>query len=385
MTDVLAPRGLNGVVVTETVLGDVRGLEGFYHYRQYSAPELAARFPVEDVWRLVIDGALPATLDERATFAAEARAGRHLPPGVAAVLPAIATASSSVMEALRTAVSLTASARGLRPIHDLDLAGVRSDVIGLAAAVPVLTAALWRAREGLPAMEVRDDLGHGAHLLWLLHGVEPDPERARALEQYLVLTIDHGFNASTFALRVIASTGSDAGACFTGALGALAGPLHGGAPSRVLDTLDEIEAAGGERLEAILAAKLDGRERLMGFGHGVYRTTDPRSTLLAEVARRLGGPRVALCERLQEVAERLLAERHPERPLQANVELFASVVLEACGLPRELFTPAFACSRVAGLGRPRRRAGGRAQAHPPERPLRRPARPRPDPRSLLVP
>jgi citrate synthase len=149
---------------------------------------------------------------------------------------------------------------------------------------------------------------------------------------------------------VIASTGADAGACFAGALGALAGPLHGGAPSRVLDTLDEIEAAGVDRLEAILAAKLAGRERLMGFGHAVYRTADPRSALLAEVARELGGPRVALCERLQEVAERLLTERHPDRPLRANVELFAAVVLEACGLPRELFTPAFAMSRSLGWG-----------------------------------
>ena len=357
----------------------MRGQEGFYHYRQYSAVELAERYPVEDVWRLLIDGALPADDDERTAFALEARAGRPLPPAVADVLPAVAVASASMMEALRTAVSLLASARGLRPVHDLGPAELRTDVIGLGAAVPVLTASLSHAARRTADVAPRDDLGHGAHLLWLLHGVEPDPERARALEQYLVLTIDHGFNASTFTARVIASTGSDAGACFTGALGALAGPLHGGAPRRVLDLLDEIEAAGADRMEAILAAKLAGRERLMGFGHGVYRTTDPRSTLLRRdrppPRRSPRGPVRAAPGGGRAPARRALPR--PSAPGQRG-----AVRVGGAGGVRAAPRAVHAGLRhqpLARLGRPRRRAGRRAQADPPERPLRRTAGPRPLP------
>ncbi|KTR93551.1 citrate (Si)-synthase, partial [Microbacterium testaceum] len=175
-------------------------------------------------------------------------------------------------------------------------------------------------------------------------GVVPDPAHERALSAYLVAAMDHGFNASTFTARVIASTGADMASCLTGAVGALSGPLHGGAPARALDSLDLAGADPGSWIAGELAA---GR-RLMGFGHAVYRTADPRSVLLREVAEGLGGERVAQALAFQQEAERQLAEHRPDRPLHANVEFYAAVVMEQCGIPRDLFTATFALARTIG-------------------------------------
>jgi citrate synthase len=177
-------------------------------------------------------------------------------------------------------------------------------------------------------------------------GLDPDDGAARALEQYLVATIDHGFNASTFTARVIASTGADMGACVVGGIGALSGPLHGGAPSRALDLLDEIGTV--DRIDEVVGPKLEANERIMGFGHAVYRGEDPRSKLLHEVALRQNGPRIAFAEQVEARIVELLAERHPERDLRTNVEFYAGVVMESCGLAPSLFTPAFATSRIVG-------------------------------------
>jgi citrate synthase len=180
----------------------------------------------------------------------------------------------------------------------------------------------------------------------MLEGEEPDADRARALEQYWISTIDHGFNTSTFTARVIASTRADVGAAIVGALGALSGPLHGGAPGRVWEMLDEIGTP--ERADEWLRAKLERGERIMGFGHAVYRTEDPRSRLLREVAERLGGPRVELARHVEERSLALLRELRPGHELYTNVEFYASIVLEAVGLPPDLFTPTFALSRMVG-------------------------------------
>jgi citrate synthase len=180
----------------------------------------------------------------------------------------------------------------------------------------------------------------------MLTGREPDPEAARAVEQYLILTVDHGFNASTFTARVVTSTGADAAAAVVAAIGALSGPLHGGAPSRALDTLDNIGTA--DRAELYVRQLLARGERVMGFGHAVYRTADPRSVLLREVATRLGGPLAELAVDVEQIVLRVLAESKPDRPLYTNVEYYAGVVMERCGIPREMFTPTFAVSRVIG-------------------------------------
>jgi citrate synthase len=180
----------------------------------------------------------------------------------------------------------------------------------------------------------------------MLTGKRPDPEAARALEQYMILTMDHGFNSSTFTARVITSTGSDMGSALTGAIGALAGPLHGGAPSRALDMLDAIGTP--DRAEEHLRDEVKGGQRLMGFGHRVYKTDDPRSVLLHEVARGLGGPQVEFAEHVEATALRVLSELKPGRRLYTNVEFYSGVVMNTVGLSRDMFTPTFACSRTVG-------------------------------------
>ncbi|MCX5424181.1 citrate synthase/methylcitrate synthase [Streptomyces sp. NBC_00078] len=341
------PRGLAGVVVTDTEIGDVRGVEGFYHYRQYSAVELAQSRGFEDVWHLLVHGGLPDGT-RRAAFTAETAALRKLPDEVRAALPAVAAASgrSGPLAGMRTALSLLGAAKGFRPVYDLDAADRRRDTLAAAAAVPTLLTALYRLGRGLEPVEPRSDLTHAANYLYMLTGSVPDPRRARAVEQYLISTIDHGFNASTFTARVITSTGADVAACLVGAVGALSGPLHGGAPSRALDTLDAIGTP--DRIEPWIRERVLAGDRIMGFGHAIYRTEDPRSRMLREVARSFGGPRVEFAVEVERRVEAILAELKPGRELHTNVEFYAGVVMELCGLPREMFTPTFAAGRVVG-------------------------------------
>ncbi|CAL9399169.1 Citrate synthase 1 [Streptomyces sp. enrichment culture] len=342
-----APRGLAGVVVADTEIGDVRGGEGFYHYRQYSAVELARTRSFEDVWYLLVHGELP---DSRrsASFAARTAALRRLPDGVRAALPAIAAAGgrSGPLAGMRTALSLLGAAQGFHPVYDIDADRRRRDGLVAAAAVPTLLTALHRLGRGLEPVEPREDLPYAANYLYMLTGSEPDEERTRAVEQYLISTIDHGFNASTFTARVVASTGADMAGCLTGAVAALSGPLHGGAPSRALDTLDAIGTP--DRIDSWIRERVLAGERIMGFGHAVYRTEDPRSRMLREVARRFGGPRVEFAVEVERRVEAILAELKPGRELHTNVEFYAGVVMELCGLPREMFTPTFAAARVVG-------------------------------------
>ncbi|MFF4115742.1 citrate synthase [Streptomyces sp. NPDC001714] len=346
-TLVEVPRGLAGVVVTDTEVGDVRGSEGFYHYRQYSAVELARTRRFEDVWHLLIHGDLPDP-ERAAAFTAETAALRRLPAEVGTALPAVAAASgtSGPLAGLRTALSLLGAARGFRPVYDIDADRRRADTVAACAAVPTLLTALYRLGQGLDPVEPREDLSYAANYLYMLTGAEPDPRRARAVEQYLISTIDHGFNASTFTARVIASTGADVAACLVGAVGALSGPLHGGAPSRALDTLDAI--ATPDRIDPWIRERVLAGDRVMGFGHAVYRTEDPRSRMLREIAQEFGGSRVEFAVEVERHVERILAELKPGRELHTNVEFYAGVVMELCGLPREMFTPTFAAGRAIG-------------------------------------
>ncbi|MFI7406981.1 citrate synthase/methylcitrate synthase [Streptomyces sp. NPDC049541] len=341
------PRGLAGVVVTDTEIGDVRGFEGFYHYRQYSAVELAQTRGFEDVWYLLVHGELPDEA-QRAAFISETAALRRLPDEVRAALPAIAAASgrSGPLAGMRTALSLLGAAKGFRPVYDVDAAARRQDTLVAASAVPTLLTALYRLGRGLEPVEPREDLSCAANYLYMLTGSVPEPKRARAVEQYLISTIDHGFNASTFTARVIASTGADVAACLVGAVGALSGPLHGGAPSRALDTLDAIGTP--DRIDPWIRERVLAGDRIMGFGHPVYRTEDPRSRMLREVAQSFGGPRVEFAVEVERHVESILAELKPGRELHTNVEFYAGVVMELCGLPREMFTPTFAAARVVG-------------------------------------
>ena len=352
MVDTYAvPRGLKGVVVTDTEIGDVRGLEGFYHYRQYSAIELATRCSLEDVWHLLIDGCLP-DWRQREAFAVEIQPLRRLDPRLMPVLVEIAraghtpAAASHAMDGLRTALSLAGSVRGMRPLMDIGEDQRRRDALYACAATPTILAALHRLTAGLEPIEPRDDLPYAANYLYMLTGELPGPQKTGAIESYLISTIDHGFNASTFTARVIASTGADLMACLVGALGSLSGPLHGGAPSRALETLDAIGTP--ENADAWLRAKILAGERIMGFGHPIYRTEDPRSRMLKTIAQGFGGDLVDFAMTVEQRVLALLAELKPGRELHTNVEFYAGVVMELCGIPREMFTPTFACSRVIG-------------------------------------
>jgi len=345
MTDAAIPRGLKGVIVADTALGDVRGLEGFYHYRQYSAPELAAVRTFEDVWYLLFEGELPSAA-ARDRFVAHLATVRDLPSEVLAILPAVAGAQTAPLGALRTALSHLAAVEAMPPTYDASPAVIRANALRLCAVTPVLIAALYRASIGIEPVAPRPDLTTAANYLYMIDGELPDPARARALEQYLILGIDHGFNASTFTARVVTSTGADVGAAVVAALGALSGPLHGGAPSRALDTLDAIGSP--EHTEAWVRRAVAEGERIMGFGHAVYRTADPRSVMLRDVARSFGGPRVDFAVQVEATVERVLEELKPGRELHTNVEYYAGLVMELCGIPRALFTSTFAASRTVG-------------------------------------
>lgn len=342
-----APKGLEGVVVAETAVGDVRGQEGFYHYRHYNAVDLAEKRSLEDVWYLLFAGELPDAMQRKA-FLDEVLPMALIPEAVKPLLPTIARAGTSPgpLDALRTAMSAVAQSLDLRPSMDADAATRRTDALRLCAVTPTLIMALHRLRNGLEPLEPRDDLGYSANYLYLLTGEVPEPDYARAVEQYQISTIDHGFNASTFTARVVTSTGADFGSAVVAALGSLSGPLHGGAPSRALDMLDAIGTP--DRTEAWIRNAVEKGERIMGFGHRVYKTDDPRSLMLRGVAQRLGGDKAAFATQVEKTVVDVLAELKPGRHLYANVEFYAGVVMDRCGLPRELFTPTFASSRVIG-------------------------------------
>jgi citrate synthase len=341
-----APAGLAGVSVAHTRVSDVLGRQGFYHYRGYNAVDIARRGRVEDAWYLFLRGDLPKAT-ERAGFASQSAAWRQLPDGVADLLPAIARQSPpGSLASLRTAISLCAQALGCRPWTDQSGTETAEQAARLSALMPVLAAALFRLASGLDMVAPRADLGYSDNYLYMITGEVPDDRSRYAVERYLMLTIDHGFNNSTFTSRVIASSGADLGAVVTGALGALSGPFHGGAPARVFDMLDAIGSP--ENAEPWLRHAIEHGDKLMGFGHRIYKTIDPRSELLHEVARELHSERVEFSELVEKTAVELLAELKPGRDLYANVEFYAGVVLEAAGLPREMFTATFACSRIIG-------------------------------------
>jgi citrate synthase len=258
------------------------------------------------------------------------------------VLREAAAAQVSPMDALRMAASTLGLGRDENPLDD---------ALTAIAAFPTIVGTYWRLRGGESPVPVRTDLAHAAHYLHQLLGVETSPERARAVETYLNTVCDHGLNASTFAARVIVSTRSDVISALTGAVGALKGPLHGGAPGPALDMVFEIGTP--DRADAVIRARLDRGERLMGFGHRIYRVRDPRADVLAAAAERFyarDGDRSLydLARTVEATALRLLRERKPERRLDTNVEFYTALLLHGVGLPPELFTPTFAVGRVLG-------------------------------------
>lgn len=344
MEELIAPPGLKGLVVADTEIGAVRGEEGFFHYRNHNAVEIARHQTFEAAASLLIDGALPDRGDE-GSFRAELASNRHIGPAEMSALAAVAPHIGDPLSGLRAAVSLIVDDT---PTLDLTPEDRRSRVLRVVGATPTILAALRRLQLGESPLSADPGLSHAADYVRMASGNTPTPRLARAVETYLLLTADHGFNASTFTSRVITSTGAGVGSAFAGAIGALSGPLHGGAPSRVLDMLEAI--GDPENASAYVKAELEAGRKLMGFGHAVYRADDPRSLLLRETAVGLGGDVV---ERAIEIEERILAflaDWKPDATIVTNVEFYAAVVLHLAGIPQEMFTPTFTTSRVVGWG-----------------------------------
>ena len=337
----IAPPGLKGLAVADTVLGAVRGEEGFYHYRQYDAAELARTRTLEDVWTLQIDGALPPD-------AAVVDGGplRALPEQVAEIVDAAAARLDDPMAVLRVGLLAVASAEGRGPLLDRTVLQRRDDALRLAAVVPTVLARHHRRRQGLEPVDPDAGLSHSEDYLRMVTGVRPAPAAARAVEQYLVATLDHGFNASTFTSRVVASTGADMAGSLVAGVGALTGPLHGGAPSRAMEMIEGIGEP--ERAAGWVGTRLEAGHKIMGFGHAVYRAADPRGVVLRAAAEALGGDLVDRAAAIEAEVLRVLAEWRPDRRIVTNVEYWAAVVLELAGLPRDMFTPTFAVSRTIG-------------------------------------
>ena len=338
--------GLEGIVAAQTRLSQVDGEAGELIIAGFPVEALAAQASFEEVVYLLWHDVLP-NRRQLADFRANLAAQRALPAITLDVLRAAAQQRQPVMDALRMAAGTLGPA-------EPDAAGENGMLTtggGLVARVPVIVGTYWRLLQGLSPLAARDDLGVAANYLYLLSGDEPAAERVRGLETYLNTVVDHGLNASTFTARVIISTGSDLVSAVVGAIGALKGPLHGGAPGPALDMVFEIGEAG--RAEAYLRAKLERHERLMGFGHRVYRVRDPRADVLAAAAERLyrrDGDMALyeLAKSVETTALALLAEYQPGRKLQTNVEYYTALLLHGLALPTDLFSPTFAVSRTAG-------------------------------------
>jgi citrate synthase len=329
--------GLEGVVAAQTEVSEVDGQNGRLIYRGgYLIHEVADR-SFEEVAHLLWIGDLPgagqlAELDQRLI------AQRPLNRAARAALSGLPL-DSDPMDALRTLLSAQGAAPGC-PKPSLDAA------IAATAATPTAIAAYHRHQRGEAPVEPRDDLGHAANFLYMLDGRDPDPDRVRYLQTYLVLLADHGLNASTFTARVVCSTGSDLWSSVVAAVGALKGPAHGGAATAAMNMIERV--GGPDRAERFVTDAMDRHERLMGFGHRVYRTYDPRARILRDLCREANREFYDVAFRVEEVALRELLARHPERPNATNVDYYSAGVLAAAGFPKEFFASVFAASRMAG-------------------------------------
>jgi citrate synthase len=342
MADSELNRGLEGVAVAETRLSYIDGEAGELIIGGYPLAELAASATFEESVYLLWNDRLPDA-DELATFREDLAGRRAIDEEVKAVLRRAAAEDRPAMDALRMGAAAANLGAGE---EDLE-----TNVRRVVAAFPTIVAAYWRYRQGDEPLDPREDLRHAANYRYMLTGEEPTEAQSRGLETYLNSVIDHGLNASTFTARVVVSTESDVVSAATAAVGTLKGPLHGGAPGPVLDMLREVHDSGDP--EAYVRDKLDAGERLMGFGHRVYRVRDPRAAVLEAAAERFyeEGGDAAFFETVrdfEDVAVDLLAEHKPDRRLDTNVEFYTATLLDGVGVPTELFTTTFAISRVGG-------------------------------------
>jgi citrate synthase len=320
--------GLEGVVAFRTEIAEPDKEGSALRYRGVDIEEIVGRVPFENVWGLLIDGAYQP----------------GLPPAEPYNIP---IHTGDVRADVQAAVAMLAPMLGMRQTYDISHEQARLDLSRVA--VMVLSYAAQAARGlGLPIVPQREvDKGRTLAERFLIRWKgEPDPRHVQAIDAYWSSAAEHGMNASTFTARVITSTGADVAAAFSGAIGAMSGPLHGGAPSRVLGMIEEVEKSGDA--EGYVKGLLDKGERLMGFGHRVYRAEDPRARVLRRTARELGAPRYEVAEALEKAALAELRARRPDRVLETNVEFWAAIVLDFAEVPAHMFTSMFTCARTGG-------------------------------------
>ena len=322
--------GLEGVVAVETEIAEPDREGGALRYRGVDIEELVGHAPYEKVWGLLVDESLEPGMPEPEPYE---------PPGLTGNAPSDAQAQIARLSAIW----------GLGKLHEISDEQARDDLGRLSAQVMAIVARSARIADGHDEPVPDDVVAAGrtaAEKFLLRRRGEADPAHVKAIDTYWICTAEHGLNASTFTARIAASTGADAGAAMSAAIGTLSGPLHGGAPAHVIPMIDEAAAMGdaGRYVDELLSRG----DRIMGFGHRVYRAEDPRARLLRRTAEELGSPRVETAKALETAALAALQQRHPERVLATNVEYWAAVVLDVADIPAKLTPAMFACARVAG-------------------------------------
>jgi len=320
--------GLEGVVAFATQIAEPDKAGSALRYRGVDIEELVGSVPFEKVWGLLVDGSFEPGLPPAEPWPLTVRSG-------------------DARVDVQSALAMLAPEWGFRELIDISDEEARDNLAraSVMALSFVAQSARGTGRPPVPQTAVDKATSIPERFLIRWRG-EANPDHARAIDAYWISAAEHGMNASTFTARVIASTGADVAAALSGAVGALSGPLHGGAPSRVLKMLDDVERSG----DAVRYVKdlLDRGERLMGFGHRVYRAEDPRARVLRRTAHELGASRAQVAEALEEAALAELQARKPDRVLATNVEFWSAVVLDYAEIPPDLFTPLFTCARVAG-------------------------------------
>jgi citrate synthase len=323
-----APSGLEGVIAFRTEIAEPDKEGGALRYRGVDIEDLVGKVPFEKVWGLLVDGSYEPGLPPAEPHPLSVRTGD---PRVD----------------LQSALAMLAPEWGLQQLIDISDEQARDDLarVSVMALSFVAQSARGIGRPPVPQREIDRAESIPERFLIRWRG-EADPRHVQAIDAYWISAAEHGMNASTFTARIIASTGADVAAALSGAVGALSGPLHGGAPSRVLQMLDEVDKAGDA--DKYVKEKLDSGERLMGFGHRVYRAEDPRARVLRRTASEIGAPRLEVAEKLEEAALAELKARRPDRVLATNVEFWSAVVLDFAEVPPDLFTPMFSSARVGG-------------------------------------
>jgi citrate synthase len=322
--------GLEGVVAVETEIAEPDREGGSLRYRGVDIEELVGHYPYERVWGLLVDNDLDSAMPDPEPYE-----------------PARLTGNAP--SDLQAETARLAGEWRLGKLNEISDEQAREDLGRLSAQMMTIVARSARVADGHvdPVPEEVVARGKTAAEKFLLRWRgEADPKHVKAIDTYWICTAEHGLNASTFTARIVASTGADCGAALSSAVGALSGPLHGGAPAYVKPMLQEVAEMGDP--ERWVNDALDAGKRIMGFGHRIYRAEDPRSRILKETARELGSPQIEIAEKLETAALKALEERHPERPLRTNVEYYSALVLDVAEIPPSLAPAMFACSRVAG-------------------------------------